>query len=90
MHSAFLYHASKAGMDMGIVNAGMLQVYDDIPKDLLTLVEDCIFNRSASATEALLERSVQEREKAEEAKKGGGAVKKQAEWRNQDVNERLV
>ena len=42
MHSVFLYHAIKAGMDMGIVNPGMLQVYDEIPKDLLKLVEDVI------------------------------------------------
>ena len=45
MHSAFLYHATRAGMDMGIVNAGMIEVYDDIPKDLLQLVENVIFNK---------------------------------------------
>ena len=45
MHSAFLYHAIKAGLDMGIVNAGALPVYDDIPKELLELCEDLIFNR---------------------------------------------
>lgn len=44
MHSVFLYHAIKAGMDMGIVNAGALPVYDDIPKELLQLCEDLIFN----------------------------------------------
>jgi 5-methyltetrahydrofolate--homocysteine methyltransferase len=55
MHSAFLYHAIKAGMDMGIVNAGQLVVYEDIPKDLLEHVEDVIFNRRADATERLVQ-----------------------------------
>lgn len=54
MHSAFLYHAIKAGLDMGIVNAGNLQVYDEIPKDLLKLVEDVILNRRKNATERLI------------------------------------
>src|ERR1700758_1265404 len=55
IHSAFLYHAIRAGMDMGIVNAGQLAVYEDIPKDLLEYVEDIIFNRRADATERLVE-----------------------------------
>ena len=55
IHSAFLYHAIKAGMDMGIVNAGQLVVYEDIPKDLLEHVEDIIFNRRPDATERLVE-----------------------------------
>jgi 5-methyltetrahydrofolate--homocysteine methyltransferase len=55
MHSAFLYHAIKAGMDMGIVNAGQLAVYEDIPKDLLERVEDVLFNRRDDATERLVE-----------------------------------
>jgi 5-methyltetrahydrofolate--homocysteine methyltransferase len=55
IHSVFLYHAVKAGMDMGIVNAGMLQVYDEIPGDLLELVEDVVLNRRKDATERLLE-----------------------------------
>src|SRR5690606_18757669 len=54
MHSAFLYHAIKAGLDMGIVNAGMLMVYDEIPKDLLELVEDVLLNRRSDATERLV------------------------------------
>ena len=54
MHSVFLYHAVKAGMDMGIVNAGMLQVYDEIPKDLLELIEDVVLNRRKDATERLI------------------------------------
>ncbi|CAG0907883.1 unnamed protein product, partial [Cyprideis torosa] len=55
MHSAFLYHAIEAGMDMGIVNAGMIEVYEEVPKDLLKLVEDVIFNRNSEATERLTE-----------------------------------
>jgi len=54
MHSAFLYHAIRAGMDMGIVNAGQLEVYEEIPKDLLELVEDVLLNRRPDATERLL------------------------------------
>ncbi|TAI46921.1 methionine synthase [Flagellimonas allohymeniacidonis] len=55
MHSAFLYHAIKAGMNMGIVNPAMLEIYDDIPKDLLEYVEDVLLNRKEDATERLLE-----------------------------------
>ncbi|MET0182986.1 MAG: dihydropteroate synthase, partial [Caulobacterales bacterium] len=54
MHAVFLYHAIRAGMDMGIVNAGQLAVYEDIPKDLLEMVEDVIFNRRPDATERLV------------------------------------
>ncbi|MGB5849910.1 MAG: methionine synthase, partial [Ignavibacteriaceae bacterium] len=82
MHSAFLYHAIKAGMDMGIVNAGQLEVYEEIPKDLLVLVEDVIFNRKPDATDRLLifSETVKEKEK-DEGKKD--------EWRNTPVEERL-
>ena len=55
MHTAFLYHAIKAGMDMGIVNAGQIDIYDEIPKDLLLLVEDVILNRNEQATERLID-----------------------------------
>ena len=55
MHSAFLYHAIRAGLDMGIVNAGMLEVYEEIPKDLLELVEDVMLNRRPDATERLVD-----------------------------------
>ena len=55
MHSAFLYHAIKAGMDMGIVNAGQLVVYEEIPKELLERVEDVILNRRPDATERLVD-----------------------------------
>ena len=54
MHSAFLYHARQAGLDMAIVNAGQLPVYDDIPKDLLEHVEDLIFDRRPDATDRML------------------------------------
>jgi 5-methyltetrahydrofolate--homocysteine methyltransferase len=75
MHSAFLYHAIKAGMDMGIVNAGQLVVYEDIPPDLLEHVEDVIFNRRPDATERLVEFA--------ETVKGAGRSKRGADlaWR---------
>ena len=83
MHSAFLYHATQAGMDMGIVNAGMLEVYDQIPKNLLTAVEDVLLNKDDGATERLLDLA--------ESYKGQGA-KKLAEdltWRETTVEKRL-
>ena len=82
MHAAFLYHAIRAGLDMGIVNAGMLQVYDEIPSDLLTLVEDVILNRRKDATERLIAY-------AEKVKDGSKAEKKEEEWRSLPVAERL-
>jgi 5-methyltetrahydrofolate--homocysteine methyltransferase len=94
MHSVFLYHAVAAGMDMGIVNAGQLVVYDEIPADLLRIVEDCVLCRSADATERLLERAQEERAKIEAAKAGGeGAVvaaTRGLEWRDKAVSERLT
>jgi 5-methyltetrahydrofolate--homocysteine methyltransferase len=83
MHSAFLYHAIAAGLDMAIVNAGQLPVYDDIPVDLLEHVEDVLFNRRSDATERLVEF-------AETVK--GGEVKREADlsWRQEPVEERLV
>lgn len=94
MHSVFLYHGIKAGLDMGIVNAGMLQVYDEIPKDLLELVEDVVLNRNQpEATERLLERAELEKHRIEEAKRGNTgttAVKSGMEWRSKQVNERLT
>jgi 5-methyltetrahydrofolate--homocysteine methyltransferase len=82
MHSAFLYHAIKEGMDMGIVNPTMIEVYDNIEKGLLERVEDVLLNRRDDATERLLEY-------AETVK--GSAKKKEEDlsWRNQSVNERL-
>lgn len=82
MHSAFLFHAIKAGMDMGIVNAGQLEVYEEIPKDLLEKVEDVILNRRTDATERLIEF-------AETIKKKDKLEEKKDEWRNQSVEERL-
>jgi 5-methyltetrahydrofolate--homocysteine methyltransferase len=83
MHSAFLFHAIKAGMDMGIVNAGQLAVYEDIPKDLLEHVEDVIFNRRPDATERL----VQFADTVE-----GSGMKREADlaWRSGTVEERLA
>ena len=84
MHSAFLYHAIRAGMDMGIVNAGQLEVYEEIPPELLERVEDVIFDRRADATERLLE--IAERFRSD----GGTAPVTDAEWRKLPVRERLV
>jgi 5-methyltetrahydrofolate--homocysteine methyltransferase len=82
MHSAFLYHAIKAGMDMGIVNAGQLIVYEEIPKELLERVEDVLLNRRADATERLLEIS--------ESFKGNGKTQKSKdEWRSLSAEERI-
>jgi len=82
MHSAFLYHAVKAGLDMGIVNAGQLEVYEEIPKDLLVLVEDVLLNRSQDATERLVDF-------AETIKQKGKVQEKDEEWRKWPVNKRL-
>src|SRR4030095_15389449 len=82
MHSAFLYHAIKAGMDMGIVNAGMIEVYDEIPNDLLELVEDVLLNRRPDATERLVEF-------AEKVKSKGKVIEQVNAWRNAPVEERL-
>ncbi|CAE7720231.1 MTR, partial [Symbiodinium sp. KB8] len=92
MHSVFLYHAIAAGMDMGIVNAGLLEVYDDIPTDLRELVESVVLcTGGPDAVERLLERAEEERTKLEAAKAAGGgkAVVKKTAWREADVEERL-
>jgi 5-methyltetrahydrofolate--homocysteine methyltransferase len=83
MHSAFLYHAGKAGMDMGIVNAGMLEVYDEIPKELLDCVEDVILNRRSDGTERLLD--LAERFKGQ----GGIKIEEDLSWRDAPVEKRL-
>ena len=82
MHSAFLFHAIKAGMDMGIVNAGQLEVYEEIPGDLLERVEDVLLNRRDDATERLIEFA----EKVKQKDKGPGKVDA---WRTASVEERL-
>ncbi|MDP4289651.1 MAG: methionine synthase, partial [Bacteroidota bacterium] len=83
MHSVFLYHAVKAGLDMAIVNAGVLQVYDEIDPALLELVEDVIFNRRLDATERLISF-------AETVKAKGKQEVVEAEWRNEPVAKRLA
>ena len=83
MHSAFLYHAGRAGMDMGIVNAGMLELYDEIPKELLTCVEDVLLNRRADSTERLLDL-------AESFKNvSGKKIEEDLSWREASVEKRL-
>jgi len=82
MHSAFLYHAIGAGMDMGIVNAGQLEVYEEVPKDLLEHVEDVLFNRRADATERLVTL-------AETVKGKGKQQKHDLTWREASVERRL-
>ena len=83
MHSVFLFHAIAAGMDMGIVNAGQLAIYEEIPRDLREIVEDVVLNRRADATERLLEIAARF--------KGDGGIKRQAdlEWRALPVAKRL-
>ncbi|MFN8436393.1 MAG: methionine synthase [Cytophagales bacterium] len=84
MHAAFLYHGVKNGMDMGIVNPAMMEVYDDVPKDLLERIEDVLLNRREDATERLLDFA--------EGLKGVGkeAVVKDEQWRKGTVEERLT
>jgi 5-methyltetrahydrofolate--homocysteine methyltransferase len=82
IHSAFLYHAIRAGMDFGIVNAGQLQVYEDIAPDLLSRVEDLLFNRRPDATERMLETA---------ATLASGGKKREVDlaWRDASVEQRL-
>ena len=82
MHSIFLYHAIKFGMDMGIVNAGQLTVYEDIPKILKERIENVLFNRKSDATEKLLEI-------AEDYRGGGKKKKRDLSWRDQGINQKL-
>jgi 5-methyltetrahydrofolate--homocysteine methyltransferase len=82
MHSVFLYHATRAGMDMGIVNAGQLTVYDDIDPELRELVEDVVLNRRDDATERLLEA-------ADRFRSDGKREEKDEAWREKPVAERL-
>ena len=82
MHSAFLYHAIKAGLDMGIVNAGMIEVYDEINKELLELVEDVLLNRRSDSTERLIQY-------ADRIKSKGKVIERDEAWRDAPVEERL-
>ena len=83
MHSVFLYHAIKNGMRMGIVNPSLLEIYDDIPKELLEYVEDVILNRREDATEKLLEY-------AENINNSSSKEEKKEEWRDYDLQKRLT
>ena len=87
MHAAFLYHAIAAGMDMGIVNAGQLAVYEEVPKELLGMVEDVLLNRRPDATERLV--AYAETLKAKEGGASHAAVHAEA-WRSASVEERLA
>jgi len=84
MHAAFLYHAIQAGMDMGIVNAGMIEVYEEIPKELLERVEDVLFNKRTDATERLTDFAEGLRGT------GGRSIQKDLSWREGTVEERLA
>ncbi len=84
MHSAFLYHAIKAGMDMGIVNAGMLEVYEEIPPELLHKVEDVLLNRRPDATEILVDYAEQFKGQG-----GGKKIETDLQWRDAPVEKRL-
>ena len=83
MHSVFLFHSIKAGLDMGIVNPGMLQIYDDIPKDLLEKVEDLVLNKRPDATEILLDFAAQ-------LKSSDTKEEKVIEWREKTLEERII
>jgi len=82
MHSVFLFHAIKAGLDMGIVNPQLLQVYDEIPKDLLKLVEDVVLNKNPEATEKLTEFANNNIETQKERQS-------KVIWRQKNISERL-
>lgn len=84
MHSVFLYHAIKEGLDMAIVNAGMLQIYEEIPKELLEYVEDIVLNHRSDATERMIQYAEQIKNTEPNAKE-----QKQNEWRNLPLEKRL-
>jgi 5-methyltetrahydrofolate--homocysteine methyltransferase len=86
IHAAFLYHAIKAGLDMGIVNAGQLAIYEEVPKDLLALIEDVLFNRSSDATERLV--AFAQGFKSE--KSGSTGPTQDLAWRDEPVEKRLA
>ena len=82
MHSAFLYHGIQAGMDMGIVNPSMLEVYDSIPNDLLERVEDVLLDRREDATERLLAFAATVESKGNERERNNGCMARAAPWKN--------
>ncbi len=85
MHSVFLYHAIEAGLDMGIVNAGMLQIYEEIPADLLQLVEDVVLNKHSDAAEQLIAFA----QNMQQDKNAGHKQHEHAAWRDASLEERL-
>lgn len=94
MHSVFLYYAIKKGMDMGIVNAGKLPIYDDIEENLRTLLTEVIFNKSENMdhVDRLIAYARSEQERIADFKEGGGTMQKEKkveEWRTKPVIERL-
>jgi 5-methyltetrahydrofolate--homocysteine methyltransferase len=89
MHAAFLYHAIRAGLDMGIVNAGMLGVYEEIPKDLLERIEDVLLNRRPDATERLVTLADERKAAASPDAAGPRAAASDLAWRSLSVEERL-
>ncbi len=88
MHAAFLYHAGQAGMDMGIVNAGMLEVYDEVEPKLKQLVEDVLLNRHPGATEALIDHAEELKAAGADKKEKGAAA--ELAWRSGTVLERMT
>ncbi|MEM6514781.1 MAG: vitamin B12 dependent-methionine synthase activation domain-containing protein [Bacteroidota bacterium] len=88
INSAFLYHAIQHGMNLGIVNPTMLEVYDEIPKELLKYVEDVLFDKSDDATEKLLDYA--EKIKNEASADGGKSVKVKNEWRKEGIQDRIT
>jgi 5-methyltetrahydrofolate--homocysteine methyltransferase len=84
IHAVFLYHAIKAGLDMGIVNAGMIEVMDEVPKDLLKLSEDLVFDKHPDATDALLQYASQNKSQS------AVAQKKEETWRTLPIKERIT
>ena len=89
MHSVFLYHAIKAGLDMGIVNPGMLQVYSEIPEDLLKLVEDVVLNKRKDATERLIIYAERSKSEGDGSGNGGSIGNQRDNWRSLPVVERV-
>jgi 5-methyltetrahydrofolate--homocysteine methyltransferase len=85
IHSVFLYHAIKHGLDMGIVNAGVIPVYDEIPKELLDYIEDLLFNKRPDATERLVDYAMNFKSQGKEKKE-----KEELEWRKAPVKERIT
>ena len=83
MHSVFLFHAIKNGLDMGIVNSGQLSIYEDIDKDLKKSIEDVLFNRDKNATEKLIQLAEKYKDTKNEIEE------KEVKWRNENVSERL-